>query len=95
MLKIKNNVDLKELTGYGFRILKDDSKLTPLDEDFYSNLAYKDLGHHFSIVIENDEWNRQITIVPNNDFPLKLCLTYQLDTLYDLIKDGLVEKVGE
>lgn len=74
MLKIKDNVDLKELEKYGFDIeqLKD-------EEDqiygFDSNLLfYKDSG---IIIIP---WNNQ-----------DKCL----NTLYDLIKDDLVEKVKE
>lgn len=74
MLKIKNEIDLKELKRYGFDIeqLKD-------EEDqiygFDSNLLfYKD--------------NRIIIIPWNNQ---DKCL----NTLYDLIKDNLVEKVKE
>ena len=74
MLKIKDNVDLKELEKYGFDIeqLKDEDDLI---YGFDSNLLfYKD--------------SRIIIITWNNQ---DKCL----NTLYDIIKDGLVEKVKE
>lgn len=92
MLKIKNDVDLRVLEKYGFKVLVQDDSNLEIDE-YYCNLAYKDVGNHYSIVIENDMYNRQITICPNSNFPLKVSLNWQLDLLYDLIKDNLVEKV--
>ena len=85
MLKIKDNVDLKELEKYGFttsKKIKDkynfDTKLVKAvfkcEDDFntmtISNKKSIDLTDYY----ENIKW---------------------LDTLYDLIKDGLVEKVDE
>lgn len=74
MLKIKDNVDLKELEKYGFK--------------YYKNRNYE--------VYEIDKWNSylsvelkdriiQIGIQDYNDI--------EEDTLYDMIKDGIVEKV--
>ena len=99
MLKIKDNVDLKELEKYGFQILVSDEKLEKnIKEDFtefYCTRAFKDLGNHFALIVENDEYEKQITILPNNEFHLKMSITWQLDMLYDLIKDGLVVKVDD
>lgn len=72
MLKIKDNVDLKELEKYGF-----DIEQTKEEDDliygFDSNLLfYKKTG----IIIL--PWNRQETA---------------MNTLYELIKANLVEKV--
>ena len=72
MLKIKDNVDLKELEKYGFDLEQTKDEFDQIWA-FDSNLFfYKDSK---SIMIP---WNEQ-----------EKCL----DTLYDLIKDGLVEKV--
>lgn len=99
MLKIKDNVDLKELEKYGFKILVGEDEFKKnIEEDsmnFYCTRAYKNIGNHFTIVIENDEYENQIIILPDNEIPLKLSLNWQLDTLYNLIKADLVEKVGE
>lgn len=100
MLKIKDNVDLKELEKFGFKILADEDKILKeleqgITDNYYCNLAYKDVGNHFSILIENDNVNRQITIVPAATIELRLCLDWHLDVLYDLIKAGLVEKVED
>lgn len=100
MLRIKDNVDLKKLKKYGFKILVDEDKILEelkqgITDNYYCNLAYKDVGNQFSILIENDMVNRPITIVPDSAFPLKACLDWQLDCLYDLIKAGIVEKVSD
>ena len=74
MLKVKDNVDLKELEKYGFDLeqTKDEFDLI---YGFDSNLLfYKDS----KIIIF--PWNNQNTA---------------LDTLYDLIKADLIEKVDE
>ena len=71
MLKIKDNVDLKELEKYGFK------------KKYYYN----------AICIVREDRKHDIF------FDLKtrklLFINYGYDILYDLIKDGLVEKVGE
>ena len=82
MLKIKDNVDLKELEKYGF-------KLEPEHSYYYKNcdgyelFIWKTKGYDYKqrcIYVEVGEYAMIL-----NDF----------DTLYDLIKDGLVEKVEE
>ena len=99
MLKIKDNVELKELKKYGFKILVTDEELKEnIKKDFtefYCTRAFKDLGNHFALIVENDEYENQITILPNNEFHLKMSVTWQLDMLYDLIKADLVEKIEE
>ena len=84
MLKIKDNVDLKELEKYGFKMMK--------------NHYYKCKRNNYSINLENGYieidsstgWISQ----DGTDFFRNDEIEYQ-DILYDLIKDGLVEKVKE
>lgn len=73
MLKIKDNVDLKELEKYGF-----------IKPTYYKNYICGEL--------EINEWRRLLYCVETDTLSVEI---YDLDTLYDLIKDGLVEKVSE
>ena len=74
MLKIKDNVDLKELEKYGFI--------------FKSNICWKPLKRDkCMIAIYVNLHNKEI------DCSGILGANEKLDDLYDLIKDGLVEKV--
>ena len=73
MLKIKDNVDLKELEKYGFKY-----------EKYYEYGKYYLLRRNGKVIIRIVE--RKLKLHSNNK-------TYS--TLYDLIKDGLVEKVGD
>lgn len=83
MLKIKDNVDLKVLENYGF-----DTTASPevhgIDKMDFSNHWVDD---HFGMIIGKGlviwDSSREIT---NWDYA-------NLDTLYDLIQAGLVEKV--
>lgn len=79
MLKIKDDVDLKELENYGFEYhrLVYVKEIVRGEEDI---LETKNI-----YVTEND---REISI-KNGLFNID----EELDTLYDLIKDGLVEKI--
>lgn len=96
MLKIKDDVDLKQLEKYGFTVLiQNDKKTERGSEEFWDTLCYAKVGNHFSIVVENDDCIRQLTIVPENKFSISMCVTWQLDLLYDLIKANLVEKVRD
>jgi hypothetical protein len=74
MLKIKDNINLKELEKYGFDIeqLKDE------EDQIY--------GFDSNLLFDKDS---KIIIIPWNN--QDKCL----NTLYDLIKDDLVEKVKE
>ncbi len=77
MLKIKDNVDLKELEKFGFRTLK--------------NFIYKPKKSEWSVIeIKIDPSTRIIDISGLSDL-----FHTKEDTLYDLIKADLVEKVEE
>ena len=80
MLKIKQDIDLKELKKYGFieRTLKDGNKIL-----YKPKKTEKDV-----IEIEVDLMTRELKLSQLHD----LFHTHE-DTLYDLIQAGLVEKV--
>ena len=84
MLKIKDNVDLKELEKFGFKYDKE-------MKYYYKHC----LGtfNKFIILTENDVDSFKGQIVFYNDSAFNT--TLYLDTLYDLIKADLVEKVKE
>ena len=72
MLKIKDNVDLKELIKYGFTT------------KMYEPFEYIFITNGLGIFEKNPD--RRIEV--RNGFDI-----VDLEILYDLIKDGLVEKV--
>jgi hypothetical protein len=77
MLKIKDNVDLKELEKFGFKCFNE-------EKQFYDiKLCERYDTEEINI------YNREINI------SLDGWETNNLDLLYDLIKDDLVEKVNE
>lgn len=82
MLKIKDNVDLKELENkkYGFRKVK----LGNEDEILYKSKK----GEKDVIEIEVDLNTRNIKLSQMHDY-----FNTQEDTLYDLIQANMVEKV--
>ncbi len=75
MLKIKDNVDLKELEKFGFYKVK----------DYISKKYHAYLKGSLRI----DFYNRYLV---KND--ANFC-GYDLDTTYDLIQAGIVEKVSD
>lgn len=83
MLKIKDNVDLKELEKFGF----------------YDSLGIyqKNLETHFKGGFSFNDF--MITVIKESRIiryhANKEIETYNLDTLYDLIKVDLVEKVED
>ena len=77
MLKIKDNVDLKELEKYGFK------RNSNFPDGWAMVKTYKK-GRYYQEDIY--VWNDKIIQVNAIDI---------LDTLYDLIQAGLVEKVVE
>ena len=83
MLKIKDNADLKVLEKYGF-----DTTASP-EVQGIGKIDFSDnwVDDHFGMIIGNGlviwDSSREITNWDNGN----------LDVLYDLIKDGLVEKV--
>ena len=74
MLKIKDNVDLKELEKYGFKEWSFLYEFT-LDDEYGE-----------SIVINKTDRTIEITSGMSGTI-------LEINILYDLIKDGLVEKV--
>lgn len=84
MLKIKDNVDLKELEKFGFKY---DTELN----HWYKNCI--GTFNKFIIFTENDidSFRGQIIFYNNSAFNT----TLYLDTLYDLMKADLVEKVED
>ena len=89
MLKIKDNVDLKELEKYGFEVIG----------NFAKKVWYWDSLEDVSI--EEDTWlvveYRQLWLIEQGakQSNERWFGNPQFDTVYDLIKDGLVEKVEE
>lgn len=81
MLKIKDNVDLKELEKYGF----EHHTMIYVKEIKRSNETLKE-----EKIIYVEEENREISIHKG-----LFNVDEELDTLYDLIKADLVEKVEE
>lgn len=85
MLKIKDNVDLKELEKYDFCEYEEDIKIDGIPI-LYDKYCYKDFYIYITkdrkIYGEQCDYIRGI-VLGNENF----------DTLYDLIKDGLVEKI--
>ncbi len=79
MLKIKDNVDLKELEKFGFRL---DYYVT---DKVYVKELKKGLFYKEYIII----WFKDKEIQISNNGQILL------NTLYDLIQAGLVEKVEE
>lgn len=84
MLKIEDDVNLKKLEKYGFECKK--SK----DNTIYYNLGKNELGANNRIVVIKKDRNMEIDIETDLSGYSEV-----LEVLYDLIQDGLVEKVGE
>lgn len=82
MLRIKDNVDLKVLEKYEFEREHCDAIMEYLD-----NYIYKSDGN--SIYIDMDDREIMIDVIEDY-FDVEEII---LNKLYDLIKDGLVEKV--
>jgi len=80
MLKIKNNVDLKELEEYGFQ-----QSINDIYEYYFIRLT---ASSNYAVLIISPI-TRKLTIDTGNTY------IDELNVLYDLIKDGLVEKVED
>ncbi len=76
MLKIKNNVDLKNLEKYGFRY--------SFGEDWH---------YYFDNISISLGDNKELVIDLNDDDYCYEEIDHLINILYDLIVDGLVEKV--
>ena len=86
MLKIKNNVDLKELEKFGFE--KDNDCLGE-PYYFYYSFTRPDCKSEMTYTIYED--NRKIILYAD----IIANLNVGVNKLYDLIQAGLVEKIGE
>ena len=85
MLKIKDNVDLKELEKFGFE------KVSP---DWYALEIRDNTEESISIAVSLFARPRCINIgYRTKGFGGISSYTYDLDVLFDLIQAGLVEKV--
>lgn len=81
MLKIKDNIDLKELEKYGM-------KYTPYSvDDGEEWLDFTTCGTLDFLYFDKSKY-----LVDESGMPRK---DYDLEILYDLIKADLVEKVGD
>ena len=86
MLKIKDNVDLKELEKYGFKY----DKYGDLCKELKIKEQFDEVKVLFICVDLTDKrYLRRIGLIANDTY----CFDYELDILYDLIKADLVEKV--
>ena len=84
MLKIKDNVDLKELEKFGFVKMKNHSYELPRFSDNLVGLTCSKWS--------NGEWLLSLANARDANF---YKISQRLDTIYDLIQAGLVEKVEE
>lgn len=83
MLKIRDNVDLKELEKYGFELNK--------WNEYRKEICGGRRGQGFDLIIFNGDNRTLYGFAYGADGSGEE--DYIDDTLYDLIKDGLVEKV--
>lgn len=93
MLRIKDNVDLKELEKFGF--LNPDKntwyKSEPNDdkyERFETNIVINPIGG-----LGKNEIIFEFTDLNNEEGIKNIDIGVKIDTLYDLIQAGLIEKV--
>ena len=87
MLKLKDNIDLKELEKYDFCEYEEDTKIDGTSI-LYDKYCYK----NFFIYITEDRkiYGEQCDYIRGN-----VLGNENFDTLYDLIKADLIEKVDE
>lgn len=87
MLKIKNNVDLKELEKFGFTIYENRATY----QNSYDEYIFVD--NKKRIEVEADMYFDELDIGGNST--CKIFSRTLLNTLYDLIQAGLVEKASD
>lgn len=96
MLVLKQNVKIKDLEKYGFKILQSDEQVNKwydkCNPKFYCDMAVKRVSGAFDLVVCNDDYYRELVIQPAGSFQVRICVSHQLDEIYNLIKAGLVEK---
>lgn len=82
MLKIKDNVDLKELEKFGFNLI---------GGVYYKTIYEGRRGQDFELIIYNDKFINGYSNGADGDGEAN----YIDDTLYDLIKADLVVKIDD
>lgn len=91
MLKIKDNVDLKELEKFGFK--------PKYDEDTGEIKKYVKKAQYSNCFIISFEKDQKILgnyeIVNYWGLYIEKVIKETIDLLYDLIQAGLVEKIGD
>lgn len=80
MLKIKDNIDLKELEKFGF-------KYCPKQRNYREHYFLEDTKSYFS--------PRTICCITCKDRQIGIVEMWYPDIIYDLIQAGLVEKVSD
>ena len=106
MLKIKDNVDLKELEKFGFKKVVEKDKTYEFEwghgkEDYYTEILYRyNNGINTIDIVEeriNSDWNHSNQIrevfAYDSDYDMDISKD-TLSVIYDLIKADLIEKVG-
>ncbi len=100
MLKIRDGIDLKELEKYGFKhyhtIWKSDKNM-PDESNWCYDLEFIDIDKKVQVLlIQIDDEDRKIQEYIDREYEM-YCIVKEtrLNILYDLIKDGLVEKVDD
>ena len=102
MLKVKDNVDLKELEKFGFKYVQE--LMHPQDTEnrqYFETRYVIDFGNTTCEIVESrtlSVWHfpnkiREIYFYPN-DYELFMGKD-ELNLIYDLIQAGLIEKVVE
>lgn len=91
MLKIKDNVDLKVLEKYGFKKIEKAGILKRFYYELQIQNRYDDTEYSYIYV----SGMRYLEVENENTLGVgTMCvLDHALDVLFDLIQDGLVEKV--
>lgn len=86
MLKIKDNIELKELEKFGFKYVEDKS--------FEGDFSYCEKQIGGNIVLGVDARGRKLlTDITTTESNMTYIFSDGLDSLFDLIRAGLVEKV--
>lgn len=96
----KEKVKIDDLEKYGFDIVTTDEDLeADMKNDkangWYCVRAYKKIGPYYSIIVQNDMYADEVSIVPEGGFPWRIAISNQLDALYDLINEGIIIKMEE
>lgn len=87
MLKIKDEVDLKELEKFGFNKNALSNYTKKIKSSYMDNCYIEIQGQRFILI--------EVNIKSKYARSLQTTNTFELDALYELIQAGYVEKLGE